>query len=152
MRVSTSFAWRQHISREPSGRFLFVPDRSIDPRVRFSQTVLPAREALLRNVDELQAINRSAFIRYQHDLDARSSAAERWTWQQLGLALVVGLGIAVLAIVYAGRLETRLKAEIDKDAQKYRSSAATVTADLSLRKRTRGSELRVSCMTRSARP
>ena len=96
---------------------LLTPDRSLDPRVRFSQTVLPAREALLRCSDDLQAINRSAFIRYQHELEVRHRAAERWTWQQLGLALAIGLGIAVVAIVYAGRLETRLKAEIDKDAR-----------------------------------
>ena len=95
---------------------LLTPDRSLDPRVRFSQTVLPAREALLRCSDDLQAINRSAFIRYQHELEVRHHAAERWTWQQLGLALAIGLGIAVIAIRYAGRLETRLKAEIDKNA------------------------------------
>lgn len=96
---------------------LLTPDRSVEPRVLFSQTVLPAREALLRNSEELQSINRSAFIRYQHDLDADHSTAERWTWQQLGVALAVGLGIAVMAILYAGRLETRLKSELEKDTR-----------------------------------
>jgi signal transduction histidine kinase len=96
---------------------LLTPDRLANPRVVFSQIVLPAREALLRSSEELQAINRSAFIRYRQERDTHHRLAERWTWQQLGLALAVGFGIAVVAIVYAGRLEARLKAEIEKDAR-----------------------------------
>jgi signal transduction histidine kinase len=96
---------------------LLTPDPTSNPRVLFGQTVLPAREALLRCSEELQAINRAVFIRDQHHLDARNSAAERRTWQQLGLALLVGLAIAIAAIFYAGRLEARLKAELEKDAR-----------------------------------
>jgi signal transduction histidine kinase len=114
---------------------LFTPDRSVDPRLRFSQAVLPAREAVLRASEDLQAINRSAFIRYQHELDSRATDAERWAWQQLGLALAVGLGIAVFATAYAGRLENRLKTEIDKDMrntaalQRLSSRLVTVQED-----------------------
>jgi signal transduction histidine kinase len=113
----------QHLQGE-TGRFesamralLTNPDRSADPRATLRTVVLPRREEMLRRSEELQALNRAAFVQHQQELHLIEASAEQWTWRQLGLALALSLGVAVLATLYASRLETRLKTELDKDAR-----------------------------------
>jgi hypothetical protein len=47
-------------------------------------------------------------------------AEEQVWWRRIGLALAGTIGIAFLAVLYAGRLEDRLRRERDKDAQHTR--------------------------------
>jgi signal transduction histidine kinase len=76
---------------------------------------------VLRATEELQSINRAAFIRYQADLAGLHGAAERATWQRLGIALALSLSIAIVATLYASRLERRLLAQLAKDALNTRA-------------------------------
>lgn len=94
---------------------------SADARQVLDSEVLPRRASLLRVIEDLQALNRAAFIQYQADLAGIHGAAERQTWQRLGLALAISLGIAVFATLYAGQLEKRLVSQLDKDARNTRA-------------------------------
>ncbi|MGH9199876.1 MAG: ATP-binding protein [Vicinamibacterales bacterium] len=96
-------------------------DRTGDARALLNLIVLPRREALIQATEDLQALNRAAFIQYQADLAGLHSVAERQTWQRLGVALVLSLGIAVFATLYASRLERRLVSQLEKDARNTRA-------------------------------
>jgi hypothetical protein len=83
-----------------------------DVRALLNDSLMPRREAAIRVSEEVQALNRAAYVRHQADIAAIHRTAERRTWQQVGLALVLSLGIALVFSVYAGRLETRLLTQV----------------------------------------
>jgi signal transduction histidine kinase len=87
-------------------------NQSADARQLLNKEVVPRREAAIRVSEEVQALNRSAFVQHQTDIGALHRRAERQTWQQLGLALLVSIGIGLIASLYAGRLETRLRRQM----------------------------------------
>jgi signal transduction histidine kinase len=82
-----------------------------------NQNLMPRREAALAISDEIQRLNRSAFIRQQSDIAAVHRIAEIQSRDRLGVALVVGLGILLLTSAYAARLEARLRTQLDRDAR-----------------------------------
>ena len=67
------------------------------------------REAAVSISEEIQAMNRSAFIRQQAEIAAINRGAETQSRDRIGLALVIGLGSLLLTSVYAARLEARLR-------------------------------------------
>ena len=69
---------------------------------------MPRREAVIRVSEEIQALNRAAFVEQQAGIAAMYAATQRQVWARLGVALGISLGIALLASTYAGRLERRL--------------------------------------------
>ena len=81
------------------------------------EQVVPKRAAATQVADELQALNRAAFVRTQADIASVFLATQRGMWNSLGLALVASLGIGLAAILYAGRLERRIRQQRAKDAQ-----------------------------------
>jgi signal transduction histidine kinase len=88
-----------------------------DARRLLNQRVVPRRETVIRVSEDVQALNRQAFVQQQARLAALYDAAERRTWQRLGLALAGSLGIALLATVYGTRLEQHLKRQREKERQ-----------------------------------
>lgn len=86
-----------------------------------NREVVPRRNGILAATEALQASNRSAFIRRETDMASEHGLAERQTWQRLGLTLLTGLGIAVVATIYASRLETRLVSQLAIDADNARA-------------------------------
>jgi signal transduction histidine kinase len=110
-------------------------DRSQWPgqaRQLLNEQVVPHRETVIRVSEDVQALNRQAFVEQQTRLAAVYDAAERRTWQRLGLALGGSLGIALLATLYGARLERRLRLQREKDLQNtsdlQRLSAQLITA------------------------
>jgi signal transduction histidine kinase len=79
--------------------------------------VIPRREAALAISEQIGRLNRSAFIQQQTEIGEIHAAAELESRRQLGAALVVGLGVLLLTSVYAGRLESRLRTQMDRDAR-----------------------------------
>jgi signal transduction histidine kinase len=67
--------------------------------------------------EQAQALNRGAFIQQQSAIADVYGVTQRRTWQSLGVALVASLGIAMLATLYAGRLEDRIRRQRAKDVQ-----------------------------------
>jgi signal transduction histidine kinase len=114
---------------------VLATDRSRWPteaRTLLNERVMPKREAVIRLSDDVQALNRRAFVQQQAAMAALYADAQRRTWERLGVALGGSLGIALLATLYASRLETRLKRQRDRDLQNARDlqrlSAKLITA------------------------
>ena len=78
--------------------------------------IVPRREAALAISEEIQTLNRRAFIQQQSDLAEIHRVAEERSRGQLGIALVVGLGTLLLTSIYASRLESRLRDRMARDA------------------------------------
>jgi signal transduction histidine kinase len=87
--------------------------------------VVPRREAALAISEDIQAINRRAFVQQQEDLNDIHRAAERQSRRQLGLALIIGLGVALVTSLYATRLEKRLREQLERDAKMSRELQQT---------------------------
>jgi signal transduction histidine kinase len=89
-------------------------------RVLLRRRIMPKREGVMRISEEVQALNRSAFVQQQADIAGVYRATQRRLWESFGLAVAASLGIALLAIVYAGRLEERIRRQRLKDVETAR--------------------------------
>lgn len=114
--------------RFADGATAALASESFDGTARFRTEVLPLRTAALRATEELQAFNRAAFVEYRKSLAHVHTTVEQSSLRQLGFALLCGLGIAVMATAYAGRLERRLVNQLMENALKTRA-----LQDLSIR-------------------
>jgi signal transduction histidine kinase len=110
-------------------------DRSRWPseaRLLLQNRIVPKRELVVRVSEEVQALNRETFVQQQAGIAEVYRVTQRRIWQQLGLALVGSLGIALLASFYAGRLESQLRHQQARDVQNtqdlQRLSAKLITA------------------------
>jgi signal transduction histidine kinase len=88
-----------------------------DARMLLRTRIVPKREAVIRVADEVQSLNRVAFVQQQTEVAAIYRAAQSRLWQQLGLALAASVGIGLLATIYAGRLEGRLRRQMARDVE-----------------------------------
>jgi signal transduction histidine kinase len=79
-----------------------------------SLRVTPRRDIVLAVSEGVQALNRTGYAQQQSEIAGVYRAEQRELWQLLGLALLIGASIAVLAVIYAGRLEHRLKKQMAK--------------------------------------
>jgi signal transduction histidine kinase len=79
--------------------------------------VVPRREALFRISEDVQALNRAAFLRQQSDVTRIYRSAEAQAWQRLGVALAGSLVAVIATWIYAQRFERGLRAEIGRSAQ-----------------------------------
>jgi signal transduction histidine kinase len=91
-----------------------------DVRSLLQRHIVPKREAVIRVSEEVQALNRASFVQQQADIAEVYRVMQRRGWQQLGAALAASLGIALFAIVYAGRLENRIQRQRQTEAQNAR--------------------------------
>jgi signal transduction histidine kinase len=91
-----------------------------DVRTLLNQSLVPRREAAVRVSEEVQSLNRGAFVQHQTDIARVHREAERRTWQQVGLAVVASLAVALVFSVYAGRLESRLRTQMETNEQNTR--------------------------------
>ncbi len=82
-----------------------------------NRRIIPRREAAVKISEDIQSLNRLAFIRQQVDIAEIHRVAETQSWQRLGLALATSLGVLLLAAMYAGRLESRLRRQMERDSR-----------------------------------
>ncbi len=89
------------------------------PQIRelLNAHVVPRRETLFRISEEVQALNRAAFVRQQSEVTRIYRSAEAQAWQRLGLALGASLLALVVTWVYAQRFERGLRSELGRSAQ-----------------------------------
>jgi len=78
-------------------------------RDELSRLIGPHREAALAISEEIQAINRRAFIQLQADVAEIHRGAEAQSRGRVAMALVIGLGTLLLTSAYAGRTDTLLE-------------------------------------------
>jgi len=111
----------------PAGRRSAIGARAV-----LNDQVVPKREIAIRVSEEVQALNRSAFVQQQGDIVEIYGETQRHVWEGLGLALAISVGIGLLATLYAGRLEERVRRQHIKDAENARDlqelSAKLITA------------------------
>lgn len=109
-----------------------IRTRTREPQMLLQQRVMPRREIAVRISEQVQALNRSAFVAQSQATAAVYVQTQRHAWQQLGLALAASLAIAAWAGIYSRRLEARLRRQRDRDVQLtnelHRLSAKIVSA------------------------
>ncbi len=81
-----------------------------------NRRIIPRREAAVKISEDIQSLNRLAFIRQQADIAEIHRAAETQTWRRLGFALATSLGVLLIAAMYSGRLEARLRRQMERDS------------------------------------
>jgi signal transduction histidine kinase len=91
-----------------------------EARMLLRRRTMPKRELVIDLSEQVQALNRNAFVQHQAVTAAVYGATQRRIWQTLGVTLAHSLGIALLAAMYAGRLEGRLRRQRAKDEQNTR--------------------------------
>ena len=103
-----------------------------DARTLLSAEIVPKREVVISVSEQVQALNRSAFVREQASVASVYGATQRRVWAGLGLALVASFGIGWAATAYAARLEEKLRRQRRRDARNtselQRLSAKLITA------------------------
>ncbi len=103
-----------------------------ESRFLLQERVVPKRDVVVRVSEQVQAMNRNAFLAQNAATAQVYRDAQRQTWQRLGLALAASLAIGMWAALYAGRLESRLHRQRERDLQMtsdlHRLSARIVSA------------------------
>jgi two-component system sensor histidine kinase UhpB len=103
-----------------------------DARLVLNTRVVPKRENVFRISEDVRALNRAALLQQQESISEIHRVAERRSWQMLGIALAVSLGIGLLATTYSSRLEATLRRQQAVEAQNSRYlqllSAKLITA------------------------
>lgn len=81
------------------------------------KSVVAPREAVFVVAEEIERVNRVAFIEHQVAVREIHRVAEAESRRRLGAALVIGLGVLLLTSLYAWRLEDRLRRQMVRDAK-----------------------------------
>jgi signal transduction histidine kinase len=92
----------------------------VEARNLLRRRIMPKREVVIHISEEVQALNRSAFVQQQVDIASLYRATQRRVWEAVGLALAASVAIALLAALYAGRLEQRLQRQRARDVETTR--------------------------------
>lgn len=79
--------------------------------------IVPRRELVFRVSEELQSLNRAAFVQQQGQMRSLTQATQRRIWASLGFAILGSLGVALVATLYSTRLEARIRRQQIRDAQ-----------------------------------
>lgn len=82
-----------------------------------SRRVTPRRDIIIAVSEGVQSLNRAGYVEQQSVIGGVYQSVQQDLWQVLGLALAIGVAVAMLAIVYAGRLERRLRQQMARDVE-----------------------------------
>ena len=85
-----------------------------------NRRIIPRREAAVKISEDIQSLNRLAFVRQQADISDIHRTAEVQSWRRLGLALATSLAVLLVVAAYSGRLEGRLREQMERDSQMSR--------------------------------
>jgi signal transduction histidine kinase len=92
----------------------------VQARSLLAGRIIPKREEVMRVSEEIQALNRSAFVQQQNEIAAVYRMTHRRVWDSFGLAVAVSLIVGFVAIAFVGRLEDRIRRQQIKDAENAR--------------------------------
>jgi signal transduction histidine kinase len=79
--------------------------------------IMPKREAAIQVANELQTLNRNAYVEQQTETAMLYRDIQQRFWRTFGVAVLATLGIALLSALHVSRLERRLRHEQEKDAR-----------------------------------
>jgi hypothetical protein len=86
-------------------------------REYLNEQLMPRRESVLGISEQIQALNRRAYIGRQNDIAGVYEAAERKSRWQLSVALVLSLVVLLMTGVYAEELDMRLGRQLTRDVR-----------------------------------
>jgi signal transduction histidine kinase len=89
----------------------------IDAGLLLSSQIVPRRQGVLRVSEEIQALNRNAFVQQQSAMSTAYAMTQRRIWRQLGVALAVSFAIGLFALRFVARLESRLRRQLGTNAE-----------------------------------
>jgi signal transduction histidine kinase len=89
----------------------------VDASLLLRDRITPKRDVAIGISEEVQTLNRNNFLQHQAEVNGIYRTAQEQLFTRFGLALAASLGIALLAIVYAGRLEKGLRRQSARDLQ-----------------------------------
>ena len=78
---------------------------------------MPRREAAIRISEEVQALNRAAFVEQQRAIATMQTGLQRQVWTVFGVALAISVAIGWLAFRHSAALERRLTAQRRREEQ-----------------------------------
>jgi signal transduction histidine kinase len=103
-----------------------------EARTVLRSRVVPKRERVIGLSEQVQTMNRGAFMQQQSAITDVYRISQHRIWQSVGVALLASLGIALFAVSYVGRLEGRIRRQGATEAQNARDlqhlSAKLITA------------------------
>ena len=79
--------------------------------------LMPRREAAISISEEVQALNRAAFIDQQQAVNGMQSSLQQQVWTVFGLALAISMAIGWLAFRHSAGLERRLTEQRAREEQ-----------------------------------
>lgn len=89
----------------------------VEARLLLRERIMPKRDLAIGISEEVQTLNRNDFLRQQAEMGGIYRTAQSQISLRFGLALAASLGIALVAILYAGRLEKGLRRQNARDLQ-----------------------------------
>lgn len=104
-------------------------DTATAPWELLNKHIVPRRATVIALSEEIRALNRKALFQHQIATSAIHRSVELQWWLRMGLALAATIGIALFAILYAGRLEDRLRQQRDRDVE-YRQELQLLSGRL----------------------
>jgi signal transduction histidine kinase len=78
---------------------------------------MPRREAAIRISEEVQALNRAAFVEEQQAVSGMQSSLQQQVWTVFGIALAISMAIGWLAFRHSTGLERRLTEQRAREEQ-----------------------------------
>lgn len=87
----------------------------VEARLLLRERIMPKRDVAIRVSEEVQALNRNNFVQQQADMAAIYRTTQTQISARFGIAVAASLGIILLAIFYAGRLENQLRRQSARD-------------------------------------
>jgi signal transduction histidine kinase len=91
-----------------------------DARFLLRDRIMPKRQAVIRVSEEVQALNRAAFVEQQQASARVYATTQRRIWTQFGLALAASFAIGLVATRHVSGLEWRLREQQARDAANSR--------------------------------
>lgn len=92
-------------------------------------TVIPKRELVLRVSEDLRILNQDALREQRTAVTALHRAVRERLWWTSGVAVVFGLGVALLATRYIGRLESWIRQQ-HRQEREHKRELQRLSADL----------------------
>jgi signal transduction histidine kinase len=113
-RLRSEIAALEAVSNET---FAVIAGRPADAEAAVRGKLIPGRDAVLGVSEEVQNLNRVAFLEQRRATEVMRGSLQRRVWRGFGLALALNLAISMVAFLYSVRLERRLRQQRAREAQ-----------------------------------
>ncbi len=93
------------------------PHSTADVAALFRDEIIPKRQAIVRILDQINSLNETAFQDEAREIADLRADLRSQVWMTSLVAGLLGIGVAIGATRYAGRLESRIREQHAKDVE-----------------------------------